>query len=438
MISWNWNLFDVAYQIVDYKIAENLFEQSAFSYHYAGLFLDLFLLAALPLLLSLPALSFSVLVVRKTKAYLITHSQSAHEQVNLERLVISVCYWIAYYSFYFWFWFTILVIVLAEANFVSGHGYFLFSSRLLSIFLSVIILTITMVFVCRVFFSIQGSSALSLPVMNTTQPLSAASGEDDEEEETQSGGNDSNNEPNNTAVHLDGIKRSRHRNIGTKQSHVIEVERSGSHGDVKSHFRTPSKQYQPKPILICCFILALIITLLSEGICNQYSPIGWSTTASRWIVGDFCTTSPCFVYLLLPEQHTSTSMTIVFHSPIPIIHPQIHYSIRDTRDQTQIVQSQEIHLVNDYHVRYIYVTTLTQLQPQTEYSFIAGTVGKWSQVYHFRTLPLSFLQSNETVQLRIVVGGDLGLSQNTENLIQRANSVQPHFIILGGDLAYEV
>ena len=230
---------------------------------------------------------------------------------------------------------------------------------------------------------------------------------------------------------------------------------------------------------------------------------------SRHISGPICLNSPCFVYLLLPEKDTSNSLYVVFHSPVSLSgdEPQVRYTKGSGGGSLQNPQSyfhplkqmaSEIKVKTDFHERWVYVTYLHGLLPETQYRMIAGshTLG-WSEEYTFRTLPYranaddvyllkalekdlqrkrkdieenadegekeeeieqrveeiseertgGFMRQDRSLRvppppsgLRILVGGDMGINPSARHLLHRAYSLEPppYFAILGGDLAYEV
>ncbi len=81
--------------------------------------------------------------------------------------------------------------------------------------------------------------------------------------------------------------------------------------------------------------------------------------------------------------------------------------------------------------RTLYVGALAGLQPDTTYYFVAGedTHGL-SRERSFRTLP------GGDAPFRIVNGGDLGVTGAVIPLLKLAGKEDPHFAVLGGDLAY--
>ena len=205
-----------------------------------------------------------------------------------------------------------------------------------------------------------------------------------------------------------------------------------------------------------CFVAALLLSVSMEGVCNKYSPIGWSSSLSRALQGDLCTTSPCLVYLLLPTVNTSTSMTVVFHSPISLsgngegenAGAMVSYyqktsrrSQRYKRQEWSKVRASEIHVQTQFLDRYIYTVTLTDLESDSEYGIAVGSSKHGFTRHTFRTLPAPYSEKTKTYpNVRIVIGGDIGLSDEAASLLRDANALEPppHVLVMGGDIAYEV
>jgi acid phosphatase type 7 len=78
----------------------------------------------------------------------------------------------------------------------------------------------------------------------------------------------------------------------------------------------------------------------------------------------------------------------------------------------------------------IHQTELTGLLPNTDYRFRTGSDGK---IYKFRTMPSSL-----TEPIRFVVGGDVyhDSLKFVEETNRQAARTNPHFALIGGDLAY--
>ncbi|HZZ73648.1 MAG TPA: metallophosphoesterase family protein [Pirellulales bacterium] len=77
----------------------------------------------------------------------------------------------------------------------------------------------------------------------------------------------------------------------------------------------------------------------------------------------------------------------------------------------------------------VFRAELTGLMPGTDYVF---KIGNHSPIYRFRTMPA---KATDTIQF--ISGGDCGVNVHTiANNIQAARQ-DPHFAVIGGDLAYE-
>ncbi len=80
--------------------------------------------------------------------------------------------------------------------------------------------------------------------------------------------------------------------------------------------------------------------------------------------------------------------------------------------------------------RTVHHATLTGLKPDTTYYFVAGSEETgFSDEETFRTLP-------EDGELRYLVGGDQGTSDGFRAVNRAAAKTNPHFALIGGDMAY--
>lgn len=83
---------------------------------------------------------------------------------------------------------------------------------------------------------------------------------------------------------------------------------------------------------------------------------------------------------------------------------------------------------------FIHQTELTGLKPNHTYEF---RIGKEEDIYKFQTLPSHL---NEDYSIRFIVGGDMYHGPRTLEVMESTSSVaaklDPHFILIGGDIAY--
>jgi hypothetical protein len=77
----------------------------------------------------------------------------------------------------------------------------------------------------------------------------------------------------------------------------------------------------------------------------------------------------------------------------------------------------------------VYRSELTRLSPGTEYKF---QVGDATAEYRFRTMPLKM-----TDEFSFVSGGDAGVGEHAVSSNIIAAKQDPHFVLMGGDLAYD-
>lgn len=75
------------------------------------------------------------------------------------------------------------------------------------------------------------------------------------------------------------------------------------------------------------------------------------------------------------------------------------------------------------------------LKPSTLYYYQCGdpSISAMSDIYHFRTMPVSGPRSYPN---RIAVVGDLGLTYNTTDTIRNLKSNKPDLVLLVGDVSY--
>ena len=81
--------------------------------------------------------------------------------------------------------------------------------------------------------------------------------------------------------------------------------------------------------------------------------------------------------------------------------------------------------------RWVHVVSLTDLEPDTTYYFVCSDRdGATSNEFSFRTIP------DDDSPLRFVTGGDMDVARFTRDLMSIAGEYDPHFGVIGGDLAY--
>jgi len=136
---------------------------------------------------------------------------------------------------------------------------------------------------------------------------------------------------------------------------------------------------------------------------------------------------PIALYLTWQRSPEST-MTIQWITPLAEKEDLIEYRADENSPWLEATGS---HVVTPNNYPYlIHRTELTQLQPDSAYSF---RIGKTDPLFKFRTMPAEL-----TSAIHFVVGGDvyhdaISFVQQTNH---RAAQVSPQFALLGGDLAY--
>jgi 3',5'-cyclic AMP phosphodiesterase CpdA len=124
-------------------------------------------------------------------------------------------------------------------------------------------------------------------------------------------------------------------------------------------------------------------------------------------------------------DNPTTTMTIQWHSDLE--EDAIHYQRTDGQKVTHLGAH---HLFPNENI-FIHSTTLTALEPDTEYTF---QINDESLSYTFRTAPASL-----SSPLRFIIGGDLYLSPKLfRKMSKTLLKLDPLFAVLGGDLAYAI
>lgn len=135
--------------------------------------------------------------------------------------------------------------------------------------------------------------------------------------------------------------------------------------------------------------------------------------------------APKFVYLTWQSENTSTTMTVCFQTEGKARQPRVKLWSPQGTDRT--LQARTLQL----RERRVHFVELKDLKPDTVYSFRAGDERfGWSPKETFRTPP------GGEGPFRFVVGGDMYRDPDTVRLIRQAAKLNPHFALIGGDIAY--
>ncbi len=128
------------------------------------------------------------------------------------------------------------------------------------------------------------------------------------------------------------------------------------------------------------------------------------------------------LYLSWYSDPTST-MTIQWHTPFGEHEHTI--DLQSLEGNWETVDSQH----TDVEETVIHQVSLENLNPNTEYAF---RIGNDPKVYRFRTAP-----ANLEEPLRFVIGGDVYSNKKCfKQMSQTVLKHDPHFAVLGGDIAY--
>jgi len=482
-------LYETAWVAIDHFIAEKLFDQDQMHYEQSSLLLDYFLLS----LVFIPFTFLSLLFA------LVTYVLKRFEKPGRSSLYHKIHWVMLFLSFLFGIPASICLLVFVAIT-LSGRAFWLFGSDALGVVLSslgLFLLLVGMIKVTMFFIRFRPSSIDSdelsvAPLVDTENPedtgeepipmeefvheekLKEKEGEEEEEEEE--------------------VKEKEEGPVESeKHGELVEIELRDAEEIIAEKFQQQQqrkkqrKKLKEKPVEVSfcvelvtyglALFLAIFLSLFFMGMCNNYSPLSYSTSFTRWTGGEICSSSPCFVYLLLPEKDTSTSTRVVFHSPIPIQQPIVKYRlatelhVRDAERKRKeknmgVFRGEErvggqgrsslkkgarasweekgakvIKIQRPYLTRYVYVCDLVNLSPASIYELQAGSEEEgFSTSYLFQTLPPPFLPDiDDQMRVRLIIGGDIGLSQSASTLLHLATSQDPppDAFVIGGDLAYE-
>lgn len=144
--------------------------------------------------------------------------------------------------------------------------------------------------------------------------------------------------------------------------------------------------------------------------------------------------TPMHVYLTW-QGDTSTTMTVNYQTRDD---PGISLVYYDTEPRNRDIEAYQFRAEGSrHHVpgmepwRTVHTVELTGLEPGQTYYFIAGDpeIG-FSREKKFRTVP------GDDSELRFIVGGDMTPLPLARRMQSRAAERDPHFAVIGGDLAY--
>ena len=139
------------------------------------------------------------------------------------------------------------------------------------------------------------------------------------------------------------------------------------------------------------------------------------------------------VYLTFEEIDTSRTMTVNFHSYGEAEAGSVYFDEVSRGGQLQDYRTQvkgRTQRIPEIDMTYHHVK-LDNLKPNTTYYFAYGSheIG-FSKELKFRTLP------SDSSNIRIVNGGDIGTKEDFSEVSKDAMAMEPHVILIGGDIAY--
>ncbi|KAK8565184.1 hypothetical protein V6N13_020311 [Hibiscus sabdariffa] len=152
--------------------------------------------------------------------------------------------------------------------------------------------------------------------------------------------------------------------------------------------------------------------------------VNYDSVWISWITGEFQIGNN-----IMPLNHTTVASLVRYgRSRIPLTHEAIGYSL--VYNQLYPFEG-----LQNYTSGIIHHVRLTGLKPNTRYYYRCGdpSISAMSDIYHFRTMPVSGPRSYPK---RIAVVGDLGLTYNTTDTISHLKRNKPDLVLLVGDVTY--
>ena len=143
---------------------------------------------------------------------------------------------------------------------------------------------------------------------------------------------------------------------------------------------------------------------------------------------------PRHVYLTW-EGDPSTTMTVIFQILGEPIEAEIRYDTESRRGEQRSYRYSSSAATSTieglFPERSIYWTNLVGLDADMSYYFVIGSeeLG-FSPEFKFRTVP------SDDREIRFIVGGDMGVSDKTAQMLKVVGEMDPLFVIVGGDIAY--
>jgi hypothetical protein len=134
------------------------------------------------------------------------------------------------------------------------------------------------------------------------------------------------------------------------------------------------------------------------------------------------------------DPETSIDINLVVERRVPKVMVYLDTQSRDGKreayaQQIQAKYHQTLLELNEENC--VYVVQLTDLTPDTVYYFVAGDEKYgYTEERSFRTLP------GGDAPIRFASGGDMGTGTTARKLLELTGEQDPHFAVVGGDLAY--
>lgn len=211
---------------------------------------------------------------------------------------------------------------------------------------------------------------------------------------------------------------------------------------LKRHYNAKSTLLQLSirqgiPLLVGFFLLFGACWFFSGG-CFAVEPISFSFKGMRALSSEVCNSGlkPCVVYLTV-AGNSSSSVFVVFHANYRMKSPNVRLST--SRQKTPL--EHDITLPAEYiemdleTPRFVYMAYISHLEPKRAVYFVAGD-GQVVESYSSERAFLPTASSLEAEPLKLVSGGDIGLTPLSYKMMKAAAALEPSMILVGGDFSY--
>lgn len=141
----------------------------------------------------------------------------------------------------------------------------------------------------------------------------------------------------------------------------------------------------------------------------------------------------CHIYATLPED-TAHSVFINLHTGLDVKNVTVKLTTGAGTITQNLTDPFSMKHLENIGQRNVFHALFTNLTANTMYAVNVTNTdsGKILAITNYRTLP-----DEGAEEIRMAVGGDVGLEDDARNLTRNLVSFDPHVVILGGDIAYD-